>query len=287
MKNRGPILYYGISDHSRGDILQGRPNQLKLGIALGGGAARGMAHIGVFKVMEREGIRFDLIAGNSAGSIVGALYAAGYSWREMYDFAGQIRPLDILRKRVRLSIHSGQVEEIVKRGLGDITFSDLSLPFTVIAVDVRTGDLVRLNHGPVAKAVRASCSVPGVFTPTPWEDMMLIDGGTLNSVPADIAREMGADRVIGVNLNHDRRSGTNSNNRMQILLAAINMMMSVNAERGIRASDVMISPDLSEYKYHRLDSLDDLVERGEAAAEDALPAIEKLLTRGEVCDIHM
>ena len=107
---------------------------------------------------------------------------------------------------------------------------------------------------------------------------MLIDGGTLNSVPADIAREMGADRVIGVNLNCDRRSGTYSNNRVQILLAAINMMMSVNAERGIRASDVMISPDLSEYKYHRLDNLDDLLARGEAAAEKALPEIEKILS---------
>lgn len=254
-----------------------RSKKNKLGIALGGGAARGMAHIGVFKVMEREGIRFDLVAGNSAGSIVGAMYAAGYSWKEMYDFAAQIRPFDILRKRVRLSIHSGQIEEIMKRALGDTTFEDLSIPFTVIAVDVRTGELIRLNHGPVARAVRGSCSVPGVFTPTPWEDMMLIDGGTLNSVPADIAREMGADRVVGVNLNQDRRSGTHSNNRMQILLAAINMMMSVNAERGIRASDVMISPDLSEYKYHRLDNLDDLLDRGEAAAEKALPAIEKLL----------
>ena len=249
----------------------------KFGIALGGGAARGMAHIGVFKVMEREGIRFDLVAGNSAGSMVGALYAAGMSWRDMYDFASQIRPLDILRKRTRLCIHSGQIEAIMKRAIGDMTFDDLALPFTVIAVDVRTGELVRIREGSVAKAVRASCSVPGVFTPTPWENMMLIDGGTLNSVPADIAREMGADRVIGVNLNQDRRSGTRSNNRMQILLAAINMMMSVNAERGIRASDVMISPDLSEYKYHRLDNLSDLVERGEAAAEKALPEIEKLL----------
>ena len=255
----------------------GKHKKETLGIALGGGAARGMAHIGVFKVMEREGIRFDLVAGNSAGSMVGAMYAAGYDWREMYDFASQIRPLDILRKRVRLSIHSAQLEEIMKRAIGERTFADLVLPFTVVAVDVRTGELVRLNHGPVAKAVRGSCSVPGVFTPTPWEDMMLIDGGTLNSVPADVAREMGADRVVGVNLNHDRRSGTNSNNRMQILLAAINMMMSVNAERGIRASDVMISPDLSEYRYHRLDNLKDLVERGEAAAEAALPEIEKVL----------
>ena len=266
----------GNDDHGV-NVLLNRGEKQKLGIALGGGAARGMAHIGVFKVMEREGIRFDLVAGNSAGSIVGALYAAGLSWREMYDFAGSIRPLDILRKRVRLSIHSGQIEEIVKRALGDTTFDDLILPFTAIAVDIHTGDLIRLKQGPVAKAVRASCSVPGVFTPTPWEDMLLIDGGTLNSVPADVAREMGAERVVGVNLNHDRRNGTYSNNRMQILLAAINMMMSVNAERGIRASDVMISPDLSEYKYHRLDNLSDLVERGEAAAEKALPQIEKIL----------
>jgi NTE family protein len=257
--------------------LSGKHKKMKLGIALGGGAARGMAHIGVFKVMEREGIRFDLVAGNSAGSIIGALYAAEYTWRDMYEFARQIRPLDILRRRVRLSIHSGQIEEIVKRALGDMTFAELAIPFTVIAVDVRTGELVRLTEGSVARAVRASCSVPGVFTPTPWDDMLLIDGGTLNSVPADVAREMGADRVVGVNLNCDRRNGTRSNNRMQILLAAINMMMSINAERGIRASDVMITPDLSEYKYHRLDNLDDLVERGEAAAEQVLPEIQRLL----------
>lgn len=255
----------------------GKHKRDKFGIALGGGAARGMAHIGVFKVMEREGIRFDLVAGNSAGSMVGAMYAAGMSWQDMYDFAAQIRPLDILRKRARLCIHSEQIEAIMKRAIGDMTFDDLVIPFTVIAVDLRTGELIRINHGPVATAVRGSCSVPGVFTPTPWEDRMLIDGGTLNSVPADIAREMGANRVIGVNLNLDRRSGTHSNNRMQVLLAALNMMMSVNAELGIRASDVMISPDLSEYKYHRLDNLSDLVECGEAAAEKALPEIEKML----------
>jgi NTE family protein len=249
----------------------------RLGIALGGGAARGMAHIGVIKVMEREGIRFDLVAGNSAGSMVGALYAAGMSWKDMYDFASGIRPLDILRKRSHLCIRSEQLEEIMRRALGDMTFADLTIPLTVIAVNIRTGELVRLTEGPVARAVRASCSVPGVFTPTPWGDMMLIDGGTLNSVPADVAREMGADRVIGVNLNRDRRSGTRSNNRMQILLAAINMMMSANAERGILASNVMISPDLAEYKYHRLDSIDELVKRGEAAAEAALPQIEKIL----------
>lgn len=255
----------------------GNYTKVKLGIALGGGAARGMAHIGVFKVMEQEGIRFDMVAGNSAGSIIGALYAAGFSWREMYEFAGEIRPLDILRRRTRLAIRSEQIEEIVARALGERTFTDLIVPFTAIAVDVRTGDLIRITEGPVAKAVRASCSVPGIFTPTPWDDMMLIDGGTLNSVPADIVREMGADKVVGVNLNHDRRNGTQSNNRMQILLAAINMMMSVNAERGVRASDVMISPDLSEYRYHRLDNLDDLVRRGEEAAREALPAIHKLL----------
>ena len=106
----------------------GTQEKAKLGIALGGGAARGMAHIGVFKVMEREGIRFDLVSGNSAGSMVGALYAAGYSWKDMYDFASEIRPLDILRKRVRLCIHSGQLEDIMKRAVGDKTLPTSSFP---------------------------------------------------------------------------------------------------------------------------------------------------------------
>ena len=179
----------------------------KIGLALGGGGARGLAHIGVLKVFERHGIPIDLIAGTSMGGLVGALYASG------------VKPEDMEKEMVR----RGRVTEWVKlvdftistRGIvkgariydhlamllgKDLTFDDLRLPLSVVSTDLRSGREVVLQQGKIVDAVRATISIPLVFLPVERDGMKLVDGGVVNNVPVSVARQMGAQKVIAVDV---------------------------------------------------------------------------------------
>jgi len=178
----------------------------KVGLALSGGGARGLAHIGVLKVLEREGIPVDFLAGTSMGGIIAASYAAGLSPEFMAAEAqrmGQLRNLITLMDRSlpRLGLFEGQkVQEYLAKHLGDITFDELKIPLALMAVDLETGEEVVLRTGRVVDAVRATISLPGVFAPFRLDGRLLVDGGILNNLPADVVREMGADVVIAVDV---------------------------------------------------------------------------------------
>ena len=186
--------------------LQARRN--KLGLALGGGGARGLAHIGVLKVLDREQIAVDVIAGTSMGGIVGALYAAGFSGERI-----EAEMLRLSRSRLELVklidlrlgaaglVGGGRITEMLAALLGtDLTFADLRIPFAVTGVDILTGREVDLSEGNVVEAVRATMSVPGVFSPVEIGPYRLVDGGVLNNVPVDLALKLGADAVIAVDV---------------------------------------------------------------------------------------
>lgn len=249
----------------------------RLGIAFGGGAVRGAAHIGVIKVFQEAGIKFDYVTGNSIGSLVAAMYCSGKSWKDMVVFAKHVRFRDIFGGRIIISKSPSKIEELVKREIGDINFDDLEIPLNIVTVDIKSGRAVTLDKGSVPKAVSASCCLPGIFAPVEWDGMMLVDGGLLNSMPADICRDMGADFVVGVNLNKDRRNGTNSTRNADVLVSAINIMMSVNTDYGIENSDVVIEPNLSGYRYFSLKNIDDMIILGEKAAQEVLPEIKARL----------
>ena len=251
----------------------------KLGIAFGGGATRGFAHIGVVKALEEAGLEFDYVSGNSAGSFVGALYSYGMSWKDMYGFAKTLRYRDIMSKNLGLGYKSENIENIVEKAIGDITFKELKIPFSAISVDVKTANQVILNSGKVSRAVRCSCCIPGVFTPVKYNDMVLVDGGTLNSIPSDVVRKMGADFVVGIDLNSDRKNGTESEKYIDILFSAINIMMSVNADKGKQNSDLVIAPQLKGYKHYKLNNIEKLIELGEEATIKALPEIKKVINK--------
>ena len=249
----------------------------KTGIAFGGGATRGIAHIGVIKVLQEENLTFDYVAGNSAGSIIGALYAAGYSWQELYEMAKKLTPGDILGLNLKRKglFKSEKLQELLESYFGDKTFADLKIPYRCVAVDLNTGNLVELSEGSLAKAVRASCSVPGVFDPTPYNDSLLVDGGILNSVPGDVALKMGAEFVVAVNLNSDRGRYTDPKNGFDVIWSALKIAWHENTVKSLKDVQVVIAPDLSDYTYYDLKHLDKMVEIGEQAAREKLPHILK------------
>jgi len=179
---------------------------LKFGLALGSGSARGMAHIGVIQVLEAYHIPIDMIAGTSIGSVVGSVYATGASVEQMKEAAlamkqrGSFAIFDPTIPRSGL-ISGNRAEEILNSiALQDKTFDDLKIPFAAVATDIKTGAKVILNQGSVIKAVRASISIPGIFTPVKYQDYYLVDGGVVDPVPVDVVQKMGADIIIAVSL---------------------------------------------------------------------------------------
>jgi NTE family protein len=179
---------------------------LKFGLALGSGSARGMAHIGVIQVLEAYHIPIDMIAGTSIGSVVGSIYATGASVKQMKEAALSMKRSKTISLIDPTLPHSGllsgnRIEEILNKiALKDKNFNDLKIPFAAVATDIKTGAKVILNQGSVIKAVRASISIPGIFTPAKYQDYYLVDGGVVDPVPVDVVQKMGADVIIAVSL---------------------------------------------------------------------------------------
>ncbi len=179
----------------------------KLGLALGSGSARGWAHIGVIRALIEAGIRIDYVAGTSIGALVGAIYASGniesleeivlqLDWKQIASF------LDVVIPKSGL-IDGNRISEFIRTHVGAKNIEDLPLPFCAVSTDLATGNEVVIKDGDIIEAVRASISVPGIFTPVRKGGMILVDGGLVNPVPVSVVREMGADLVIAVDLNHD------------------------------------------------------------------------------------
>ena len=179
---------------------------LKFGLALGSGSARGMAHIGIIQVLEAYHIPINMIAGTSIGAVVGSVYATGASVGKMKESALAMKhkkTFDLFDPTIPRSglISGNRVEKILNKiALKDKTFDDLKIPFTAVATDIETGAKVILNQGSVIKAVRASISIPGIFTPVKYQDYYLVDGGVVDPVPVDVVQKMGADIIIAVSL---------------------------------------------------------------------------------------
>ena len=177
----------------------------KIAIAFGGGGARGFAHIGVIKALEEYGVKFDYVTGTSAGSIVGAAYAAGLSYKEIYDIAKNIKTKDVKSSKILFMPSKTEgIENIMKNALGDINIEDLKIPFSAVAVDIKSTNQIVISKGNLAKAVAGSSCVPMVFQPVEFEDFLLCDGGLQDSIPADVPRYFGYDYVVAVDVNKER-----------------------------------------------------------------------------------
>lgn len=256
---------------------------MKVGLALGGGFARGIAHIGVLQALLERKIPIDLVAGTSAGSLVGSIYCAGFDPWTMERIVKQMHWRNLVRLRLRRDglLDASGLERFIIGHVGDLEFSNLRLPFTAVATDLSTGQPVLLNSGRVSVAVRASCAFPGIFLPVRNGDQTLVDGGLTYPVPAAVVRQMGADLVIGVELNQPSAGLERPRNLLHIMLHSLALVQRPHVERALAEADVAIRPDLSEFSIWELERVDELVQAGRVAAEAALPAIEARLRGSE------
>ena len=247
-------------------------NRPKVGLALSGGVARGPVHIGILAVLEREGIPIDCVAGVSAGSLVGSAYCAGLQISELRALACQTgwRTVAALTWPCQGLISFAKMEPFLENMLGELDIRDLSIPFAVVATDMRRGEQVILREGRLATAVRASCSVPGFVVPVEQDGRLLCDGGISDNLPVDAVREMGADYVIGVDLFVPNKP------KWGLLgMGAIAVETLVRQSGGgYKDADCLIVPDLSGQTYFRFSKADEYIAIGEAAAEAAIDEIK-------------
>ncbi|MBE2221948.1 MAG: patatin-like phospholipase family protein [Anaerolineae bacterium] len=250
----------------------------KIGLALSGGGARGTVHVGVLSVLVEAGIPIDFVAGTSVGALVGAAYCAGMPTEQLTAMALTTSWKDL--SRPTLSRHGlisfAYLETWIKHTIGDVDIRDLALPFAAVTADLEVGQKVVLREGSVATAVRASCSVPGLVTPVEVNGRLLSDGGILDNMPVDIARDMGADYVIGVDIfvpSAYRRMGA-----LGIGLQSIETMVRHSGGR-IEEADCLIVPEIAGHAYHRFSKAQEFIQQGAAATRKALPAIQTALAQ--------
>ncbi len=260
-------------------VWQGKPPRQRVGLALGGGAARGLAHVGVLEVLEEAHIPIDYIAGTSAGAIAGGLYAAGFTTAEMRKEAQKLNWLEVasfgIPKMGLLNFDKAAqwIEDLLEDRPN--TFEELVIPFAAVAADIVSGELIAINAGKLSAALRASSSVPGIFTPTRMGGRMLVDGGTLNNLPVSVARRLGADYVIAVDLLPSGTVGSKEpGNVMELTVTALYMLMRSTHNEGSEA-DRVILPAIGHYSLFDLGHKDELMEAGRVAAQKVVPKIKR------------
>lgn len=243
----------------------------RTGLSLGGGSLRGVAHIGVLKELLSEGIEITHIAGTSAGSVIGGLYACGMDPTEMKDVLHDIsirRYIDIGFNR-KGWVKGDKIYQTLLKLTEGKHFSDLNIPFAVICVDLISGDMVVVNSGEVATAIRASIAIPGVFSPVEVGSKILVDGYILNNNPADIVRQMGAERVTSVRVQSSDIH--QPKNLISVLNRYIDIASQKNTERCIQEhADILIDIDLKNIGRFETKSLNKVIELGQREARKVL-----------------
>lgn len=250
----------------------------KIGLCLGGGGTRGYAHLGALKAFEEYGIKFDVVAGTSVGSLVGALYCSNVKFERMYEISKTIQPKEIRKSKFGFMPSStAGLQNLIKDNVPFENLEDLPTKLFVVAVDLKTGVEYNFEHGEIASLVAGSCAVPAIFTPVPYKDYYLIDGGVMNNIPANVLKEDGCDIVITVDVNSTRGSGTDSTRTMDTIMASFGIMMKNNSKSGYTYSDIIIKPDIKKYKSTKIEGADEMIQEGYNATMALMPQIMQLI----------
>ncbi len=251
----------------------------KVGLVLGGGAARGEAHIGVLKVLVENKIPIHFISGSSSGALFGALFSGGMN---PYDMAKQASHTDWMRLvKFRLSLSgpvSGEgIEKLIIDSIGNKNIEDLRIPLNIIATDLKTGERVVIKNGNVAKAVHASSAIPGVFSPVQFQGRLLADALIVDNVPVQAVKDMGADFIIAVDVVPNVILNGWSPNVLNVIERALDISCRKMSETAKKTADIVIDPVEENISGWSLDMVDRLIKLGEDAANKALPQIKAKL----------
>ncbi len=254
----------------------------KLGLALGGGAARGFAHIGVLQVLEEEGIKPSLVVGTSAGSVVASFYASGKTGQQLQwladtmdetqftDWANPFSGRGILRGEA--------LGKYINSQLNGMKIEDMKLPLGIVATDLRTGDGILFRRGDVATAVRASSAVPSVFEPVQIAGKDYVDGGLVSPVPVRYARQMGADLVLAVDIS-SRPEDAKTTDMLKVLLQTFSIMGKSISQLELAQADVVVRPALPDIGSTEFSARKKSIEAGRAAIKQAMPQLRALLAQ--------
>jgi NTE family protein len=258
------------------------PRQIRVGLALGGGAARGFAHIGVIKALEAQGIVPDLVVGTSAGSLVGALYAAGNNGFALHKLALEMDEATISDWSVPFfakatGVLKGEaLQNYVNRTVNNVPLEKLKMPFGAVATDLNSGQPILFQRGNTGAAVRASSAVPSVFQPVRIGDHSYVDGGLVSPVPVRFAREMGADFVIAVNISSQPDAQPSTSNLDVLLQTFAIMGQSINYYE-LKDADIVIQPRLGTMKGNDFPGRNTAILAGEQATAGAMAEIKRKL----------
>ena len=257
-----------------------RQRPVRVALVLGAGAAKGFAHIGVLKVLKANKIPINMVVGTSAGSFVGSLYAYGFSPYQLQSISFGIQQSDLADLMLPDNgfIKGEKLEAYVNRMVRNTPMEKLRIPFYAVATDIQDGKETVFGSGNTGRAVRASCSIPGVFSPVVINGRMYVDGGVVSPVAVDTARKYGADMVIAVDLSgggeSPRPEGT-----METIMQAINLMYGRITSQQLVHADVLIRPKTGYIGAADFSRRNEAVLEGEKAAAAALPAINSFLAR--------
>jgi len=261
-----------------GPVLPGDLPKPRVALVLGGGAARGFAHIGVIRVLEQEKIPIDLIVGTSVGSLIGAIYAHDRNsfeleWTAFALEKESIFDYGILNALSGMGVAKGEkLEAFVRTKVPVANIEDLKIPFAAVATDLNRGTRVILDKGPVAKAVRASSAIPGVFPPVTLQEKVLVDGGVVDNIPVSAAREKGADIVIAVDIG-EQVINFNIVDVIDVMLQAITIMAAEGAKFKKKDADVLIAPKIGDVGMLDFSQKKRCVQAGIDATQNMMPEI--------------
>lgn len=254
----------------------------KIGLALSGGAARGMAHVGVLRALLENDIQIDCVAGTSAGSIVAGAFAAGMPLEDIEDFGRTLRWRDIGRVTMsRLGVQSNErLEQYMRARLPVTKFEELRIPFAAVATDLATGQAVVLkDEGDVPFAIRASCTIPGWYVPVlDQHGRQLVDGGLVAVIPSTVTRALGADLVIAVDVNSEGATFiTPSSSVIGVLLQSMMVVQKTASSYQLEMSDLVISPRVGHIRWDEMGRAQELMDAGYKAGIESIPQVRALI----------
>jgi NTE family protein len=259
-----------------------RKTEPKVALVLGGGSAKGFAHVGVIRALEKEKIPIHMIVGTSVGSLIGGIYASNpdsfqLEWAAFKIVRGDILDYSIVASKMG-PVQGLRLEAFVEQNAKVKLVEATKIPFYPVATDLNTGETVTLEKGSLAKAIRASSAIPGIFVPVTFGNRTLVDGGITSNIACEVARAKGANVIIAVNLQKDVRDG-DITSVIDVIAQSISIMMHVNSKTKLANADIILEPDTKGISMFDFSQKKVLMEEGIKAAEKAMPRIKALTGR--------